>query len=131
LIDFHSPPSGRFLQSFILKHKGKINTCILQWAAQAVCPAGLGCPAVAQPPFQPTARSRPPCPVGCSLRPVSTHYSATVFKCFSIILNFRNCFKLKKFIETCRNVQNLQNKFCVNPLESLFTVGWTKLTFTR
>jgi hypothetical protein len=70
-------------------------------------------------------------PVGCSLRPVSAQYCATVFKCFSIVLNSRNCFKLQKFVETCRNIQNLQNKFCMNPLEPLLTVGLTKLTFTR
>jgi hypothetical protein len=103
---------------------------VLQRAAQAICPAGLGCQAVAQPAFWPTARSWPPCPVGCSLGPVSAQYCATVFKCFSIVSNFRNCFKLQKFVETCRNVQKLQNKFCMNPLEPLFTVGLTKLTFT-
>jgi hypothetical protein len=50
---------------------------------------------------------------------------------FPIVLNSRNRFKLQKFVETCRNVQNLQNKFFVNPLEPLFTVGLTKLTFAR
>jgi hypothetical protein len=50
---------------------------------------------------------------------------------FSIVLNFKHCFKLQKFLETCRNVQNLENKFCMNPLEPLLTVGLTKLTFTR
>jgi hypothetical protein len=53
------------------------------------------------------------------------------FKYFSIVLNSKNCFKLQKFVETCRNVQQLQNKFCMNPIEPLITVGLTKLTFTR
>jgi hypothetical protein len=60
-----------------------------------------------------------------------TTYCTRGFKCFSIVLNFKNYFKLQKFIETCRNVQKLQNKFCINPLEPLFTVGSTKLTFTQ
>jgi hypothetical protein len=101
----------------------------LQYAAQAICPAGLGCQAVAQPAFRSTARSRPPRPVGGSLGPVSAQYCAAVFKSFSIVLNLRNYFKIQKFVETCRNFQNLQNKFCMNPLEPLFTVGLTKLTF--
>jgi hypothetical protein len=29
------------------------------------------------------------------------------------------------------NVQKIQNKFCMNPLEPLFTVGLTKLTFAH
>jgi hypothetical protein len=45
--------------------------------------------------------------VGCSLRPVSAQYCARGFKCFSIVLNSRNYFKLQKFVETCRDVQNL------------------------
>jgi hypothetical protein len=59
----------------------------LQQAAQAGCPAGLGCQAVAQPAFRPTARGRPPRPVGSSLGPVSARYCAGDFKCFF------NCFK--------------------------------------
>jgi hypothetical protein len=49
------------------------------------------------------------------------------FNCFK----FQKLFKLQKFVETYRNVQNLQNKFCMNPLEPLFTVGLTKLTFMQ
>jgi hypothetical protein len=48
---------------------------------------------------------------------------------FPIILISKNCFKFPKFIETYRNVQKLQNKFCMNPLEPIFTVGLTKLAF--
>jgi hypothetical protein len=48
---------------------------------------------------------------------------------FPIVLNCRNRFKLQKFIETCMNVKKLQNKFCMNPLEPLFTEGLTRLTF--
>jgi hypothetical protein len=103
----------------------------LQRAAQVVFSAGLGCQVVAQSAFQLTAHSKPPRPVGCSLRPVSAQYCATVFKCFLIVLNSRNHFRLQKFIESCRNVQNLPNKFCMNPLEPLFTVGLTKLIFTQ
>jgi hypothetical protein len=58
-----------------------------QQAAHASCPAGMGCQAVAQPAFRPTARGRPPRPVGSSLRPVSARYCAWDFKYFS------NCFK--------------------------------------
>jgi hypothetical protein len=29
------------------------------------------------------------------------------------------------------NAQNFQNKFCTNPLEPLFTEGFTKLTFRQ
>jgi hypothetical protein len=103
----------------------------LQRAARAVCPAGLGCQAVAQPAFQPTTRSRAPRPVGCSLGLILAQYYAAVFKCFLIVLNLRNFLKLQKIIETCRNVQNLHNKFCMNPLEPLFIVGLTKLTFMQ
>jgi hypothetical protein len=54
--------------------------------------AGLGCQAVAQPAFRPTARGRPPRPVGSSLGPASTRYCAGDFKCFS------NCFKPQKLM---------------------------------
>jgi hypothetical protein len=76
----------------------------LQWAAQAVFPTRPGCQVVAQPAFQPTACGSPPRPMGCSLGPVLAQYCAQGFKCFLIVLNFRNCFKLQKFVETCRNV---------------------------
>jgi hypothetical protein len=105
--------------------------CALPRATRAVFPAGPSRQAAASRLFRPIARSRPPRPVGCSLGPVSAQYCATVFKCFSIVLNLRNCPKLQKFVETCRNVQNFQNKFCMNPLEPLFTVGLTKLTVAR
>jgi hypothetical protein len=59
----------------------------------------------------------------------SAPYCARGFKCFSIVLNSRNHFKFQNFVETRRNVQNLQNKFYMNPLEPLFAVGLTKLTF--
>jgi hypothetical protein len=91
-----------------------------QWATQAIFPAGLGCQGMAQLAFWPTARSRPPRPVGCSLGPVLAQYCATVCKCFSIVLNYRNCFKLQRFIETCRIIQKWQNKFFGTPLEPLF-----------
>jgi hypothetical protein len=57
-----------------------------QQAAQASCPAGLGCQAVAQPVFQPPTRGRPPHPVGSSLGPVLARYCGGDFKYFS------NCF---------------------------------------
>jgi hypothetical protein len=98
-------------------------------ATQVVFPAGTSHQAAASRLLRPTARSRPPHPVGCSLGPVSAQYCAAVFKCFSIVLNSRNRFKLQKFIETCRSVQNLQNKFSMNPFEPLFTVDLTKLNF--
>jgi hypothetical protein len=47
------------------------------------------------------------------------------FNCF----NFQKLFKLPKFVETCRNVQKLQNKFCMNILQPLFTVGLDNFTF--
>jgi hypothetical protein len=59
----------------------------LHQAAQAGCPAGLGCQAVAQPAFRSTTRGRPPRPVGSSLGPVSARYCAEDFKCFF------SCFK--------------------------------------
>jgi hypothetical protein len=58
-------------------------------------------------------------PTHCSHEPVS------------IVLNSRNYFKLPKFVETCRNVKKLQNKFCWTPLEPLYAVGLTKLTFIQ
>jgi hypothetical protein len=87
------------------------NTLPPRHPAQAVCPAGLGYQAVAQLAFWPTARSRPPRPMGCTLGPVSTQNCVTGLKCFSIVLNYKNCFKLQKFVETYRNVQNLQINF--------------------
>jgi hypothetical protein len=65
----------------------------------------------------------------CSSGPVSAQHCAAILNRFSIILNCRNCFKFQKFIETCRSVQKLQNKFCMNPLKPLYTVGLTKLVF--
>jgi hypothetical protein len=50
------------------------------------------------------------------------------FKSFFNCLNSRNCFKLQEFVETCRDVQKLENKFFMNPLEPLFTVGLIKLS---
>jgi hypothetical protein len=41
--------------------------------------APLGCQAMAQMAFRPTARGRPPCPVGSSLGPVSARYYAGDF----------------------------------------------------
>jgi hypothetical protein len=75
-----------------------------------------------------------PCVAGrqathCSHRPVSVRHYAVNFNLFSIVFNSRNCFKLPKFVKTCMNVQKLQNKFCWTPLEPLYTVGLTKLTF--
>jgi hypothetical protein len=43
----------------------------------------------------------------CSHGPVLARHCAANFNSFSIILNFENCFKLPKFIETCRSVQKL------------------------
>jgi hypothetical protein len=85
----------------------RAGTRALQRAAQAVCPAGLGCQAVAQPAFRPTVHGRPPRPVGCSLGPVSARYCAGDFIVFLIVLNSKNCFKLPKFVETGRSVQKL------------------------
>jgi hypothetical protein len=94
----------------------------------------------------PLGRAARPQPCGCFGRPrmagrhapwdvasgrFSAQYYARGFTCFSVVLNSRNCFKLQKFVETCRNVQNLQHKFCMNPLQPLFTVGLTKLTFMQ
>jgi hypothetical protein len=73
----------------------------LQQAAQAGCPAGLGCQAMAMPTFRPTARGRPSCPVGSSLGPVSTRYCAGDFKCFS------NCFKSQKLVQNSKIRRNL------------------------
>jgi hypothetical protein len=58
-------------------------------------------------------------------------HCAAILNCFSIILNSKNYFKLPKFVETCRSVQKLQNKFVWTPLEALFTLDLTKLTFMQ
>jgi hypothetical protein len=95
-------------------------------------------PRVAQRPGPPFAHVLPAPPLKGRRAPwavasgwFSAQYCARGFKCFSIVLNFKNYFKLQKFIETCRNVQKLQNNFCINPLEPVLTVGSTKLTFTQ
>jgi hypothetical protein len=95
-------------------------------------------------PFSPLGRATRPRPRGCFGRPrvpgrhapwavasgrFSAQYCARVLNVFFIVLNSRNCFKLQKFVETCKNVQNLPNKFGMNPLEPLHTVGLTKITF--
>jgi hypothetical protein len=67
----------------------------------------------------------------CSRELISNQHCAADFKSFPIVFNSRNCFKLTKFVETYRNVQKLRNKFCWTPLESLYTVGLTKLTFIQ
>jgi hypothetical protein len=73
----------------------------LQQDAQTGCPGGLGCQAVAQSAFRPTARGRLPCSVGSSLGPISAWYCARNFKCFS------NCFKSQKLVQTCKICRNL------------------------
>jgi hypothetical protein len=72
-----------------------------QQAVQASCPVGLGCQAVAQPAFRPTARGRTPRPVSSSLVPVSAWYCAGDFKCFF------NCFKSQKLVQTSKICRNL------------------------
>jgi hypothetical protein len=77
-------------------------------------------------------RSRPPRPIG--LRPRAGFGPSLCefpLKSFLIVLNSRKQFKLPKFVETCRNVQKWQPKFCINPLEQLDTAGLTKLTFVQ
>jgi hypothetical protein len=59
------------------------------------------------------------------LRPITVRRFLSFFNCF----NCEKLFKLPKFVETCENVQKLQDKFSMNPLEPLFTVGLIKLTF--
>jgi hypothetical protein len=54
-----------------------------------------------------------------------------LLKSFLIVVNSRKPFKFPKFIETCRNVQKLQNKFCINTLEAIYTVGLTKLSLMQ
>jgi hypothetical protein len=78
-----------------------------------------------------TARDRLPRLTSCNPGSVAGLVLCRAFNHFSIVLNFKHCFKLQKFVKTCRNVQNLQNKFYMNPLEPLLTAGLTKLTFTR
>jgi hypothetical protein len=53
------------------------------------------------------------------------------FKSFFNCFKFLNFFKFPKSVETCMSVQKLQNKFCWTPIEPLFTVGLTKLTFMQ
>jgi hypothetical protein len=60
---------------------------------------------------------------------IRARHCAAFFKLFFNCLNYRNCPNLPKFVETCRSVRKLQNKFCWTPLEPLFAVGLTKLTF--
>jgi hypothetical protein len=84
----------------------------------------------------PAGLSSRPCMAGrravhCSHGPVSAQHCAVILNHFSIVLNSRNSLKLQKFVETCRSVQKLQNKFCMNPPEPLYTVGLTKLTFIQ
>jgi hypothetical protein len=50
---------------------------------------------------------------------------------FLIDLIPRKWCKLPKFVEACRNAQKWQNKFCMNTLEPLYTVGLTKLIFMQ
>jgi hypothetical protein len=100
-------------------------------ATWAIFPTGPSRQAVASQLFRPTVRGMPPRPVGYASGRFSAQYCVRGFKCFLIVLNYRNCFKLQKFVETCRNVQNFQNKFYMNPLEPLFTVDLTKLSFMQ
>jgi hypothetical protein len=98
---------------------------------RAASSAGLGRQALAQPAFRPAARGKLPGRASQAVGRFEARHCAAIFIVFLIILNSRNYFKLPKFIETCRNVYNLQNKFCMNHLELLFPVGLTKLTFMR
>jgi hypothetical protein len=108
---------------------GHCRLCRAAWAvpaggSQAPPPRALH--ALVVSPLTPAFATAPPCP---PCEPFSAQHYAASLNCFSIVLNFRNCFKLSKFIETCRSVQKLQNKFCMNPLKPLSTVDFTKLTF--
>jgi hypothetical protein len=105
--------------------------CATSRATRAIFPAGPSRQAAASRLFQPTARSRPPRPVGCSIEPASAQYCARKFNHFSNCFKFRKSFQTSKIRRTCRNVQHLPNKFCMNPLELLFIVGLTKLTFMQ
>jgi hypothetical protein len=66
-----------------------------------------------------------------SHEPDLAQHCVMILNYFSIVLNSRNYFKLPKFVETCKNVQKLQAKICINTLEPLYTVGLTKLTFMQ
>jgi hypothetical protein len=66
--------------------------------------------------------------VHCSCRPILAQHYAAILNHFLIDLIPRKYDKIPKFVETCKNVQKLQNKFCMNTLEPLYIVGLTKLT---
>jgi hypothetical protein len=91
---------------------------------------GPGRQAAAQPACRLATHDRPPRFTGCNPGPVAGPVLCWRFNRFpSCLKKNRNCFKIPKFVETCRNVQKLQNKFCTNPLDPIFIVGLTKLTF--
>jgi hypothetical protein len=74
---------------------------------------------------------RAPRPQAAAMGRISAQHCAGDFKSFSIVLIPRKECKLPKFVETCKSVQKLQTKFCMNTLEPLCTVGLTKLTFMQ
>jgi hypothetical protein len=67
----------------------------------------------------------------CSYGLISAQHCAAILNRFLIVLNSRNYFKLPKFVETCTNIQKLQNKFFWTPIQPLFIVSLTKLTFMQ
>jgi hypothetical protein len=50
---------------------------------------------------------------------------------FFDLLNHINISKIPKFIETCKNVQKWQTKFCWTPHGQIYAVGLTKFTFVQ
>jgi hypothetical protein len=84
-------------------------------------------------------RDRPPCHrtrasfacVPQAMGWFEARHCAAIFNCFSIDLIPKKWCKFPKFIETCRNVQKWQIKFCMNILEPLYIVVLTKLTFVQ
>jgi hypothetical protein len=132
-----SPPTGACRQHLTAGQPppGRRRARLLTRGARTHCHAPRG-------PFSTLGRAARPRPHGYFGRPhvagrrapwavascwFLAQYCAQGFNCLSIVLNSRNCFKLQNFVEACRNVQNLQTKFRMNPLEPLFTVGLTKL----
>jgi hypothetical protein len=110
----------------------------------------IGQPSPAAPPCEThamtTHRAHRIAPAGWATRPfwllghtISAALWATVEpNTMRWILNpFSNCeiteivSKLRKSIEICSNVQNLQSKFCMNPLEQIYAVGLTKYLFVH
>jgi hypothetical protein len=103
---------------------GRLTVLAVGWAAAAYCLSRFSL--ARQAGHQPTSAA-----VLGQIRPIAGFHFKYICEFRNVLHIHRFSFKLPKFIETCRNVQKWQTKFCWIHLGHLYIVGLTKLTFVQ